>query len=344
MNSSEPIDFEQIIDRTLSGVIIIDTNRMIKYHNLTAFDLFECKEDTHLLNRNFDDFLHPHYHEICKERISKILLYKQVAEEMEQKLITCTGRVVDVEVKGIPYNGEKNHLALMFIRDITKQKKAERLLAHKDKLSSIGQFAVGIAHEVRNPLTAVKGFVQLLKEETNHSYIETIESELQKALVTLNNLLQVSKPDQLNEPVTSINICEELDAIIFLFQEKTYHIELIKNYQNTDILLLGKKNILVKSFFNLIKNAIEAIDGKGKIIVEYNVNDGLANIKITDTGIGIPEDKLSMLGTPFYSTKETGTGMGLTQVLAAVMEHKGQINIESKLGIGTTFHIVLPIH
>ncbi|MBM7662093.1 two-component system sporulation sensor kinase A [Bacillus mesophilus] len=344
MNRTETIDFEQIIERTLSGVVIIDTNSTVMYHNQTAYDLLECKVDNPLLSRDFSDFLHPHYHEICKERISQILVNKLVAEEMEQKLITCSGMVVDVEIKGIPYNGDKAPLALIFIRDITKQKKAERLLAHKDKLSSIGQFAAGIAHEVRNPLTAVKGFVQLLKEEMNHSYLETIESELQKALVTLNNLLQVSKPEQLNEPVTSINLCEELDAIIFLFQEKTYHIELIKNYQNTDILLLGKKNILVKSFFNLIKNAIEAINDKGKIFIEYNVLDGIANIKITDTGVGIPEEKLSMLGTPFYSTKDTGTGMGLTQVLAAVMEHKGQINIESKLGIGTTFHIALPIH
>jgi two-component system sporulation sensor kinase A len=344
MAKQENFDFEQIINQTLNGVLIIDKNGFIQYHNQTAFELFECCITKPLLYRNFNEFLHHDYHDICKKRIHKIFSNKQIAEEMEQKLITCKDRVVDVEVKGIPYYGPKEMAALMYIRDITKQKKAERLLTHKDKLSTIGQFAAGIAHEVRNPLTAVKGFVQLLKEETNHPYIEPIESELQKALVTLNNLLQVSKPEQLNEPTTSINLCEELDAIIFLFQEKTYNIELIKKYQNKDVRLLGKKNMLVKSFFNIIKNAIEAIDGKGKIIIEYDVTDGMANIKITDTGIGIPQDKISMLGTPFYSTKENGTGMGLTQVLAAVIEHKGQINIESKIGAGTTFNIILPIN
>ncbi|MHC0037620.1 two-component system sensor histidine kinase NtrB [Pseudoneobacillus sp. C159] len=208
---------------------------------------------------------------------------------------------------------------------------------------SVQILAAGIAHEVRNPLTVVRGFLQLLKEEMNHPYLTTMEQELDKALSTLTNLLHVTKPDIHDEPSTPIDLCKELDSIAYLFQEKLYNIEIVKLYQNPGVMVVGKRNALIKAIFNLMKNAIEAISHNGKIVIEQFVKDDRINLKITDSGIGIAKENLTKLGTPFFTMKRDGTGMGLSQVFSVVHHHNGRISVQSEIGKGTTFHICLPL-
>jgi two-component system, sporulation sensor kinase A len=215
--------------------------------------------------------------------------------------------------------------------------------AKMPSIDSIQILAAGIAHEVRNPLTVVRGFLQLLKEEMNHPYLPTMEQEIDKALSTLTHLLHVTKPEFDEEPSTPIDLCQEIDSVAYLFQEKLYNIEILKVYQNPGVLITGKRNALIKAIFNLMKNAIEAIRHNGKIVIEQYIKDGNLNLRMTDTGIGLSKEKLAMLGTPFFSTKNDGTGMGLTQVFKVVHHHNGQISVQSEPGIGTTFHIVLPL-
>jgi two-component system sporulation sensor kinase A len=106
---------------------------------------------------------------------------------------------------------------------------------------------------------------------------------------------------------------------------------------------MGKKNSFLKAFFNLIKNAFEAIEDNGKLKIEHYYQNGWVHIKISDTGVGIPQEKLKMLGTPFFSTKTDGTGLGLNQVYTTIHEHGGIILVDSAVGRGTTFHIQLPV-
>lgn len=213
---------------------------------------------------------------------------------------------------------------------------------HLSQLASVGQIAAGIAHEVRNPLTAVKGFLQLLEHENKPDYINIAQTELDNALTTLNNLLQVSKPDQEEEEKQSFHLAVELESILNLFQDKLYHIQVVTQFKDTDRTIYGKKNQFKKAFFNLIKNAIESIEGKGKLTISHFAAHDELIVSIKDTGVGIPTDKLHLLGTPFYTTKDHGTGMGLTQVFSVVYQHGGKINIDSAEKKGTTFTIRLP--
>ncbi|MBS4171761.1 ATP-binding protein [Bacillus sp. FJAT-49736] len=213
---------------------------------------------------------------------------------------------------------------------------------HLSQLASVGQIAAGIAHEVRNPLTAVKGFLQLMQSDSKEEYIEIAQSELENALITLNNLLQVSKPDLEDEAFQPIHLAVELETILNLFQDKLYKIEIITDFKNTEVPISGRKNQLKKVFFNLIKNAIESIADTGTIKITHYTLHNEVHVIISDTGIGIPKDKLSILGTPFYSTKENGTGMGLTQVFSVVYQHGGKIVVDSEENIGTTFKVILP--
>lgn len=213
-----------------------------------------------------------------------------------------------------------------------------------DRLASVGQIAAGIAHEVKNPLTAVKGFLQLLKHESPHKYLDYAYSELENAISTMENLLHVSKPDLENEPFEAIHLCEELETILYLFQERAYQVAIHKQFMNADTQVYGKRNQLKKAFFNLIKNAFEAISDSGSITVKHYLMNDKVCITVSDTGNGIPKEKLNLLGTPFYTSKAEGTGMGLAQVFATIYEHEGIIKVKSEVGIGTEFLMQFPIY
>ncbi|MFD0710543.1 nitrogen regulation protein NR(II) [Paenibacillus sp. GCM10027626] len=334
------LDFSQLVKYSLDTIFVLQ-DEVVIYVNQAAFDLLGLKYPDQIIGVSFQSFLPPTFHSAFIERLERVW-QGEVTEIMEQKMFKADGETIDVEIMAAPYKLEDHNLAQIRVRDITKRKNTENRLYNLEKLSSIGQMAAGIAHEVRNPLTTVKGFFQLLQKEINHSYFPIIVEELDNAIKTLNNLLQVSKPDFDNESNSSINLCSELDSLIFLFQEKLYNVTVTKDFQNSEREIVGKKNLLLKAFFNLIKNAVEAIEGKGEIIVAHFYKRGRIHIKIQDTGIGIPKEQLRILGTPFFSTKADGTGMGLTQVFTTIHEHGGHIYVESELGKGTVFYIELP--
>ncbi|WP_042374422.1 ATP-binding protein [Neobacillus jeddahensis] len=213
---------------------------------------------------------------------------------------------------------------------------------HLSQLASVGQIAAGIAHEVKNPLTAVKGFLQLLEQDGRNEYIEIAQSELDNALTTLNNLLQVSKPDLEDEAYQTIYLAVELESILNLFQDKLYNITIHTEFNHTNIPIVGRKNQFKKAFFNLIKNAIESIEGNGTLTIRHDLLKDDVIVTIQDTGVGISKDKIPLLGTPFFTTKDQGTGMGLTQVFSVIYQHDGKVMVDSKENQGTKFTIRIP--
>lgn len=337
------LDFHQLIEHSLNSIWLVGQRGKILYSNKACLDLLKLTSPEEILYKSLYSFLHPDFHDSCKERLTRILEKKEVTELVEQQMIKSDGDIIDVAVMGVPYYLKDKIVAQVIIQDITNRKRAERLLKDREKLSAIGQIAAGIAHEVKNPLTSVKGFLQLLKESQSHPYFDIMETELEKALDTLQNLLQVSKPDLNEEPFVPINLCKELTSLLLLFQEKFYYVETELDLRDSDRKVVGRKNLFLKAFFNLIKNAIESIQDKGTIRIEHYYKNGSVHIKVSDTGVGIAEDQLKLLGTPFFSTKSEGTGLGLTQVFTTIHEHGGDISVQSIVGKGTTFHIQLPV-
>lgn len=209
-------------------------------------------------------------------------------------------------------------------------------------LSSVGEMAAGIAHEVRNPLTAVKGFLQLMEQTNSQEYSKIAQSELDRAIHILNDLMSVSKPEFVQERQASFNICFELESVLLLFQNQLYDIQVEKSFANETAMIFGRKDQIKKALFNLIKNAIEAMSKGGKLTIEqYDVGPEI-RIMISDSGVGIPKDKLRLLGTPFFTLKQDGKGMGLAQVFNAVQSNNGKIRVTSEEGMGTTFTLIFP--
>jgi anti-anti-sigma factor len=227
--------------------------------------------------------------------------------------------------------------------EVVNQQNKEKDYLTLDRLASVGQIAAGIAHEVRNPLTAVKGFLQLMQQEHPHKYLDIAFEELENALSTMQNLLHVSKPDLHNEEFSSINLCSQLESLLYLFQEQVYHVQVKKEFLDTQVNIFGKPNQLKKAFFNLLKNAFEAIPDEGTITIKHYMDGEFLSVSIADTGVGIPSEKIALLGSPFFTSKPEGTGMGLTQVFSTIYDHNGKIEVQSELGVGTEFIIRFPV-
>ena len=213
---------------------------------------------------------------------------------------------------------------------------------NENLLSSIGQMSAGIAHEVRNPLTAVKGFLQLLNQSYKTEYIEIAQSELERAITILNELMSVSKPEFDQEKRTTFSIAAEIESTLLLFQNQLYNVKVIKQIENPSAAITGRKSQIKKALFNIVKNALEAMPNGGILTIEqYEDHEGV-HVTIEDTGVGIPKDKLRMLGTPFFSLKEDGTGMGVAQVFSAMQSNNAFVQVKSEEGKGTAFCLHFP--
>lgn len=126
-------------------------------------------------------------------------------------------------------------------------------------------------------------------------------------------------------------------------QDQIYRVTIEKKFEDAEVSITGKRNQLKKAFFNILKNAFEAIEGQGTIKIHHYIQDELVYVTISDTGAGIPKERIDLLGTPFYTTKSEGTGMGLAYVFSTIYQHNGRIEIESEEGKGTTFKFSFPM-
>lgn len=337
------VDFQQMVNHAPNIVWLVNKNKTILWCNDNGLQILNLAEED-VLHKNVLCFIPTHLHELIKNQLESVFDKKEALDPKEIKIYKSREEIIDAELIVAPHYFEGEFFAHIIIRDITGRKVREKLLHDSEKLASLGQITAGIIHEIKNPLTAVKGFLQLANESYSRFYLETAESELNKALETIQNLLQVSKPGFQDEPFVPIHVSKELRSMMPLFQDKMYSIEMEMDIRDEDVIITGKRNSLQKAFFNLIKNAIEAIEGNGKVTIEHYLQDEWIHIKLSDTGVGIPPDKLKTLGTPFYSTKADGTGLGLTQVCTTIHDHGGIIEVDSILGEGTTFHIQFPFN
>ncbi len=232
---------------------------------------------------------------------------------------------------------------LKIAEDITERKQTEELLRKSEMLSAVGQLAAGIAHEIRNPLTALKGFTKLMGSRGHHgSYLSIMSAELERIEEIVSELLVLAKPhaaDFLPKSVASI-----LNDVIMLLETQAI---LCKVTIETDIEdelppVSCVENQLKQVFINVLKNGVEAMPGGGAFRVKAEKAERGIRISFIDQGCGIPETKLSKLGQPFYTTKNKGTGLGLMISYKIIENHRGSMTITSKEGVGTTVVIELP--
>ena len=224
---------------------------------------------------------------------------------------------------------------------------AENLI-QSEKLAAAGQLAAGIAHEIRNPLTSLKGFLQLLKSGSSsaakrEAYVTIMLEELERIEQILDELLVLSRPRAAK--FARAGIAQMIRHVVLLLQPQAVMrgVEIRVLPIPDEVYIYCDENQIKQVLINIVKNGIEAMERGGVLTIEAGAERDIAEIRVADQGTGIPPDKLERLGSPFFTTKENGTGLGLTVCYRIVRNHGGKIEVDSRPGEGTTFTICLPV-
>jgi signal transduction histidine kinase len=241
---------------------------------------------------------------------------------------------------------EKSVLFPSISEQVKMEKATEELILRSEKLSVVGQLAAGIAHEIRNPLTAIKGFFQLMQSHgSKKEYYDIVSEELKRIEMILTELLILAKPHAaIFERCDLIPLIGHVTALLET-QAIMKNILIRCIFHQPSVRILCDENQIKQVFINILKNAIEAMNHSGEIVIEVNSQDDLkqVHVAVTDQGNGIPEKILSQIGQPFFSTKVNGTGLGMMICYNIINNHGGSIHIDSKMNQGTTFKLVLPM-
>ncbi|MDP7981358.1 ATP-binding protein [Bacillus sp. WLY-B-L8] len=214
-----------------------------------------------------------------------------------------------------------------------------------EKLAVIGKMAATIAHEIRNPLTSLKGFTQLQREKhpEDAAYYNIMVQEIERMNAIVSELMVLGKPKQRQYALH--NIKDILSYVISIVEQPAFQYGITISAvfaKNLSSIQCDEKQ-MKQVFLNIIKNAIESMPEGGNIIVEANVVHEQIVVSVTDEGCGISKEKIDKIGAAFYTTKENGTGLGLMVTYKILEEHHGEMEFESTPGVGTKVNIKLPV-
>ncbi|WP_213993068.1 two-component system sensor histidine kinase AtoS [Sodalis sp. dw_96] len=239
--------------------------------------------------------------------------------------------------------------ALVIFTDLTAQKQMQDQIGRAERLAALGELVAGIAHEVRNPLTAISGFIQYLTEgETEPQrmeYIKIIRKEIGSINKLIQQLLEFSRPHPQHYQWVSINALIKESLLLVkahgVDKKVNFDLRLGENLPQIEV----DPPLVKQVILNLIINAMQSIINAGKVVISTALCPGkCVQINIHDTGIGIMPDDIEKVFTPFFTTKPTGTGLGLSIAQRIVTAHNGSITLESQPSQGTTLIITLPIN
>ncbi|MBJ6360451.1 ATP-binding protein [Paenibacillus sp. GCM10012307] len=334
--------YKLLVENSLDTIGIFSEGEW-RYVNQSGIRMFEASHQDELLNRSIFDLLHPKHHVEVKKRLEEERADGSFGP-VEQEWYTMEGKLIHTEVLETPTMMSGKFALQIIIRDISERKKNEELLINSEKLYVAGQLAAGIAHEIRNPLTSLKGFLQLIMsgKNTNQNIQDIMKSELNRIESIVSEMLMLSKPQVYELNIKDTRQIMKDTVTLLEAQAILYDIELEAEYDEEALWIYGVENQIKQVFINVIKNAIEAMMDGGKIKIRCFLEGHEVKVQIRDQGPGINKEMLSKMGQPFYTTKDKGTGLGLMISYKIVDNHQGRIEANSEIGIGTTLIIALP--
>ncbi len=292
----------------------------------------------------------PHENQLAAKIRQKGLMKGESYSLLETQDQRKDGSYFDAQISLSPILNEQGEVMATSVisRDISYQKENERLIVETEKLNLAGELAAGLAHEIRNPMTVISGFIQMMSADTAspyHTHYATIKKEIERVDLIIEEFLILSTPQAL--AITPFYLDEVLqetcDFLTLSFERHSIDFELQCELAYCKV--QGNANQIKQVLLNLLKNAIEALEHSThkKITARLYKKQNTLRIAITDTGCGIDEQTLQHIFSPFYTTKPSGTGLGMIITNKIMQEHGGQVLIESVVDVGTTITIVFPL-
>jgi len=244
----------------------------------------------------------------------------------------------------LPQAGIALENALLF----KEQRERLRRMSRADKLATVGELAAGAAHEIRNPLTAIRSSLQYLESKnadaTSRRLLDSALQETERIDKIVSALLSFARPSEIVKERHDLRLTIDESLELVSFQAKTQNVAVSKDLPSSPLLIRGDRAQLKQLFLNVFLNAIQAMPAGGILSVEARVKDEQkAVISVRDTGEGIAEENLDRIFDPFFTTKKGGTGLGLSICYNIARTHQGDIEVKSKPGQGTTLFVSLPL-
>jgi len=334
---------ESLIENSVDGICITDMQGRVMRVN-EAFKLIYGWTDDELIGSQaliFPKSMMYDLETICRQLQSgKKAIHFETTIQHQQRDQINVGLTVS------PIRDADNHVVALtcIARDITERKRAEDFYRRADKLNVVGQLAAGLAHEIRNPLTSLRGFLQLLQTDPigKARFFNILISEVDRINTIVNELLQVAKPHEITFQYCSMETILQHVVNLLEAQAALNDIQIHVDVEGRLPFIMASELEMKQIFVNLIKNAMEAMPQGGNIHIKAEYKTDHILIRFVDQGIGMDEQCLQRLAEPFFTTKEKGMGLGLMMCYKIIEEHKGRIDISSLVGQGTTIDIRLP--
>ncbi|WYQ43602.1 PAS domain S-box protein [Bacillus sp. FSL W7-1321] len=313
---------------------IVDLND--KFMQVTGYK----QEDA--LGKSILTYVQPNDHERLRWKLEQVKLTRKAHQCNQVRINHRYGDRVIVNCASVPIIIDNELVGITgYATNITKIIETEEKLRTTEKLAVVGELAAGIAHEIRNPLTSLRGFVQLFQDESkeNNPLHRIMLDELERINTIASELLVLSRPQEV--AFQRCNLRQVLGDVVQLMGTNSQLNGATLSLQAEEGLSLEcDPNQLKQLFINVVKNAAES--GASAIVVRAFPSGTQICVAVEDNGCGISADRIERLGEPFYSQKERGTGLGLTISHKIVEAHHGAIQYKSELGTGTTVFIALP--
>ncbi|WP_051430882.1 two-component system sensor histidine kinase NtrB [Thermicanus aegyptius] len=339
---------QHILNDMEQGVIAADLSGKILWMNHYALKVFNLDKKT-AIGKRFEQIF-PNIPEELNLIPDKLL--KGITERNKPFRWNVNGKPMDFLRDTYKLNDETGRQigAFILFREAVHLFNIDEKIQRADRLAMIGQMAAGTAHEIRNPLTAIRGFLQMIGSsleekglERERGYIDLMLTEVMRINNLVDQFLLLGKPRNIQYRILDLN--QVLEEIIPMVEsEATLHsIEITNRRLSSLPKIIADPELIKQLFLNLIKNAIEAIGEEGNIEIDYDINreEQKLMVSIRDSGPGIPPYIIDRIFDPFYTTKENGTGLGLSVCQRIVQDIGGSIRVSSK-GFGTTFQVSLP--
>lgn len=342
---------DNILSRMSQGLIFIDLSGSMTTYNEAAEEILE-KPVTQLLYQKFSDFFEDKqfgYSMTCaikEKKAPKITHISLIFSDGKQKEVEVSTTFVRHK-KGQETENLREGL-IVLLRDISEVRRLQILASRNDRMKALGEMAAQVAHEIRNPLGGIKGFASLLHRDlADKPELLRLTDYIVEGANTLDRLvtqvLNFSRPFHLE--IKMIDLADLLNEL-----KETLYAENALN-PSIEFKLIAKESafcpvdsgLLKAAIHNLLMNAIQAMPDGGNLTLELEKIETRAEIKIMDTGVGIPQDHLKRLFSPFFSTKPDGNGLGLAEAHKVLQAHGGEIVVDSMSGYGTCFTLKIPM-
>ena len=324
------------------GIMALDSDGTVKTCNGSAQDILEVPNDA----------AGKHYSKMFPAKIVSeigfMISRKNVMSERDIN-IEKQGTIKSFHIMCVPIasSDEADSGQMLLIQDMTTQKNLESELRRNERHTALGKMAAGVAHELRNPLSSIKGLALLLKSKIDRQSsgaeaADILISEVERLDRSISELLDYSRREHL--AVDQIELVEPIKKAIRLIRSdaNAEKVEIIEQYEDEKRLLAGDRDKLTQLFLNLFLNSIQAMTGGGRLTVTTRHDGGSTTVEVEDSGTGVDEALKENIFDPYFTTKHEGTGLGLSLCAKIVEDHHGSISISSSKGQGTKVTIIFP--